>query len=598
MSTRRLFLPTIPITFFVLLFGLSAYLGSGVTYDPALVGDSLLAVMLSVVLFVVVAYLIRSRYIARYIALIFIQLATVFALLFISQFQYQNYPEMSGFIGRLGNATSFLPNLSLGYLHPNAVATILEVVLPMALAFAFARRRIIVRLAGGVASLILLYAIFLTYSRGAYVGLAGAFLALLIALVLSRIPRPAAYTAVAVAILAALGVVLVLFQLNPAQPLPILNRAVDPRLVLYHNSLYLARDYAVTGIGMGSTFAAAYSRYTLLIQPLFVEYASNLLLSIWLNQGLLGLIAFLGIIFTFYRFVVHIIRHTQPSIMFHGLWLGVTATLIHGLFDARQYTESSLVMPIFFIAMGLAVAYGQIALHEEAAWLSIRRWARDGLVYQVPLLVVLFTLFLIFGASLTATWYTNQGALEEIRSDFAPRLTDPQRRMLDDSAVKWYEEALKTQPDYAPANRRLGNLYVAREQFEQAVPFLERAYAGEPTYPAAIKGLGLAYVWVGRTQEAAEVLKGLPNPEDMSNELYTWGYFRSSDEEQKPLLAAYAWEAAEYMGSAGNIDVWMQIADFYRQANVLDRARAAYEHVLEVDPNYQAAVDALAALDA
>lgn len=598
MSTRRLFLPTVPITFFVLLFGLSAYLGSGITYDPALVGDSLSAVLLSVVLFVLVAYLVRGRYVARYLSLILIQLGTVFALLFISQFQFQNYPEMSDFIRRLGDATSILPNLHLGYLHPNAAATILEVVLPMAVAFALARRGIIVRVVGGLVSLIVLYAIFLTYSRGAYVGLVGAFLALLAALLLSRLPRPVAYTTVGIGVLVALAGVIFLFQLNPAQPLPILNRAVDPRLVLYHNSLYLARDYAVTGIGMGSTFAAAYSRYTLLIQPLFVEYASNLLLSIWLNQGLLGLLAFLGVIFMFYRYVAHIIRNAQPSIMFHGLWVGVTATLIHGLFDARQYTESALVMPVLFIAMGLAVAYGQIALRDEAVWLSIRRWLRGGLKYQVPVLVVLFIVLLIFSSSLTATWYTNQGAMEEIRADFAPRLTGPQRRMLDDAAIKWYEEALKTQVDYAPANRRLGNLYVDREQFEQAVPFLERAYAGEPTYPAAIKGLGLAYVWVGRTQEAADILKQMPSTEDMSNELYTWGYFRSGEEQQQPLLAAYAWETAEYMGSAGNIDVWMQIADFYQQADVLDRARAAYEHVLALDSNYQAALDGLTALDA
>jgi hypothetical protein len=41
----------------------------------------------------------------------------------------------------------------------------------------------------------------------------------------------------------------------------------------------------------------------------------------------------------------------------------------------------------------------------------------------------------------------------------------------------------------------------------------------------------------------------------------------------------------------------MQIADFYRQADEPDRARAAYTHVLELDPNYQAALDGVSALD-
>ena len=598
MSTRRSFLPTLPITFFVLLFGFSAYLGTTTTYDPKLIGDSLLAVFISVGVYLIAAYLIRTRYIAHYTALILMELCVGFALLFISQFRYQDYPEMPGFIQSLGNATSFLPDLSLGYLHPNAVATVLEVVFPMAVAFAFARRQTAYWVAGGAMALILLYAIFLTYSRGAFVGLAGALFVLGGAFILSRLPRPLTWAAAGFGVIIAIIVVVALFNLNPAQPLPILNRAVDPRLTLYHNSLYLARDYAFTGIGIGNTFAKVYSRYSLLILPLFVSYPSNLLLSVWLNQGLLGLVAFLGLIVTYYRYVAHIIRHAKPSIMFHGLWLGVTASLVHGLFDARQYTENPLVMPVWFIAIGLTIAYGQVALKEEGIWLSIRHWLRQGLLfYAAPILVVGGIAFLALQTSLTAAWYTNQGAQDETRADFAPNLTDPQRRLLTDSAANWYSKALETSPDYAPANRRLGNLHVAHDEYEAAVPLLEQAYAAEPTNPAAIKGLGLAYVWVGRTQDAAQVLKGLPNIDDMANELYTWGYFRSSDAQHQPLLAAYAWEAAEYMGDAGNVDVWMLIAGMYEQANVVDREKAAYEHVLDIDPNNKAAREALAKLN-
>jgi O-antigen ligase len=598
MSTRRSFLLTLPITFFVLLFGLSAYLGSTTTYDPTLVGDSLLAVLISVVVYLVAAYLIRTRYIAHYTSLILMQLCVGFALLFISQFRYQNYPEMAGFIQSLGNATSFLPDLSLGYLHPNAVATILEVAFPMALAFAVARRRAAYWIAGGIMALILLYTIFLTSSRGAYVGLVGALFALGMAFVLRRLPRLAGWAAAGIGVIIAIVVVVALFNLNPAQPLPILNRAVDPRLTLYHNSLYLARDYAFTGIGVGNTFAKIYSRYSLLILPLFISYPSNLLLSIWLNQGLLGLVAFLGLIATYYHYVARILRSTQPSTMFHGLWLGVTVSLLHGLFDARQYTESPLVMPVLFIAIGLSIAYGQVALKEEGIWLSIRQWLRRGLlIYVAPILVIGGIAFLVFNTSLTAAWYTNQGAQDETRADFAPNLTEPERRLLADSAANWYSKALATNPDYAPANRRLGNLHVAHDEYEAAVPFLEQAYAAEPTNPAAIKGLGLAYVWVGRTQDAAQVLKGLPNVDDMANELYTWGYFRSSEAQHQPLLAAYAWEAAEYMGGPGNADVWMQIAGFYHQVDMVEREKAAYAHVLDIDPNNKPAREALTKLN-
>jgi tetratricopeptide (TPR) repeat protein len=390
--------------------------------------------------------------------------------------------------------------------------------------------------------------------------------------------------------------VIALVNLNPAEPLPILNRPVDPRLTLYHNSLYLGRDYAFTGIGLGSTFGNVYSRHSLLIQPLFLTYSSNLLLSVWLNQGLLGLVAFVGIVVTYYGYIAPIIRQGRPRALFHGLWLGVTASLVHGLFDARQYTESAWTMPVLFIALGLTIAYGQLTPAEESDVVSFRQWVRWPLSVAGAALVLLVVGFVSFRATITAAWQTNQGALAETRGEFAPDLSDDERAAQLDSALGGFQAALDTDPDYAPANRRLGNLLVGRESFNEAVPLLERAYAHEPTNPAAIKGLGLAYVWVGRTEEAAQVLQELPDVTDMTIELYTWGYYRSGDEQQQPLLAAYAWETAETMGGAGNIDVWMQIAAFYEQADAPERARAAYEHVIELDPNNEAAQAALAAL--
>src|SRR5262249_15453898 len=190
----------------------------------------------------------------------------------------------------------------------NAVATFLEAVLPLAIAFIFTRRTLAVQVTGGVTALILLYAIFLTYSRGAYVGLAGAAAVLVVVWILYRLPRPVAYGTSLVALIIMIDIVFALYKLAPAQPLPLLGRPVDPRLTLYHNTLYLAQDYIFTGIGLGNTFAAPYSRYSLLIQPLYVSYPSNLLLSVWMNQGLLGLTSFIGMFVAFYVYVIRTMR--------------------------------------------------------------------------------------------------------------------------------------------------------------------------------------------------------------------------------------------------------------------------------------------------
>ncbi len=62
--SRQIYI-TIPITVFVLLFALSAGLSTTFTYDPALIGDSLLAILFSVVLYLVVAYTFASTPLAR-----------------------------------------------------------------------------------------------------------------------------------------------------------------------------------------------------------------------------------------------------------------------------------------------------------------------------------------------------------------------------------------------------------------------------------------------------------------------------------------------------------------------------------------------------
>ena len=66
-----------------------------------------------------------------------------FALVFMLQFKYQNYPETPDVILRLGNATTLLPNLNLGYLHPNAAATFLEAIIPIGVVFVLAGRSLL-----------------------------------------------------------------------------------------------------------------------------------------------------------------------------------------------------------------------------------------------------------------------------------------------------------------------------------------------------------------------------------------------------------------------------------------------------------------------
>lgn len=531
-----------PLTLFVLVFALSAVLGVPPAYDAGLSWGALAAILGSAALYLLVAFLVLSPSAARAVGGALAAVGLGFALIFIVQFGYQNYPDTPGLIQRLGAATTLLPNLRLFYLHPNAVATLLEIVLPLAVALLVATRTRWLKITLAAVVIIFAYALLLTFSRGAWLGLgAVAVLALL-----SRLPRRTAVLLVIGAAIVMVGLVVVGALLEPER-LPFLRStlaAADSRLTLYRNALHLGTDYAFSGIGLGNTYGMVYSRFSLLIFVPQLTYAHNLPLAVWLGQGLLGLIALLGIGITFYLMVYRTLRFGKPDALFHGAWLAVTATAVHGLTDARQYVESPWAMPALFVTLGLAAALARLAFFNVPSTLTARHFRRR-LAFAAVFAAVLLVTALALNGTLRALWYTNRGALDETRAQLTPGLNDAAKNALNNSAEAAYQTALALDPDLPNANRRLGNLYVALERYDEAVPLLEKAAAYETQYQAALKGLGLAYVWAGRPEDAARTLGRLNNRQDMVNELWTWSNFRS--EQNQPVLARYALETAELL---------------------------------------------------
>ncbi len=577
---------SLPFDILVLVFMASAALSLLPAYDRAAGWPVLAAVLAAGGVYFAAAHLIASGRAARRFGLLLVVAALFYTLLFILLYGHQHYIETPDAVLRLGAFTTALPDLPI-FIHPNSAAAVAVGALPLALALALSSRREVAQRAlwwAGAAALG--YGLLLTFSRGAFVALA---LTLLLALLTLILPRRAALL---LALLLVAGAAAALL----ARPLlaPALEWTLS-RYDLYRNSLYLAQDYAFTGIGLGEPFALVYARYGLLIQVPFLTHPHNLPLAVWMNQGLLGLVALLALIVTFYLFVLKVTRSAAPHRLFHGAWLGVTATLLHGLFDAQQYSDHALLLlPLLFALIGLTVASGRQALHK-AYWqqseFSLRYIPRP-----LPVIALLGTLALsaFFRPQLAAAWETNLGALAETRAALTEDLSAAERFALYDEALLRYSAALKHAPGWASASRRLGNLDVTLGEFAAAVPLLEAAAAAEPDNPAAIKGLGLAYTWTGRAQDAAAVFSRLSDPAAMASELSTWGFYRR--EQGQPLLAAYAWDAMQALNSsAASADVLLLIADTYRSAGESARARQHYQRVLTLDPANAAAREALAA---
>ena len=526
-----------PLDFPLSLFLLSAWLSIGVSYDPRLSWRMLASLTIGVLLFYLVVVLGRAG-LRSVMAAGLVMAGAGLSLYICLQYRHLDFLTKVGAVSRLGELLSG-PFPPWGDWHPfsNSVATFLEGIMPVGVALAVSARRGWSRVLHGSLVSLMALALLLTVSRGAWVAL-GVCLGLGMVLRVRRGRRwLVALALLGVAAFVALSLLGGDWNL---QGVPLVGKLLawlfyrPDRVEIYRGSWYLIRDFPFTGIGLGETFSMMYSRYVLLIQVPFLNYSHHLFLEIWLEQGLLGLLAFLGLIGAFYSFVVQAPRRDA---LFTGAWLGVTAILLHGLSDARQYVDGWTFLPLF-VLLGLAVGGGVGRLEgwrgERLGGWKVGRlggWKAVGLVCVGVLIVLGLVWRPVVGMA-----YANAGAVVQARGELAPGLEDAERAELLRRASGYYQRALDFTTDNSTAWQRLGRLAMDAGRYEEAVRYLEIAWQAEPGNPATRKALGLAYVWVGRFDEAEPLLRGV---KDIVQELNVWAGWRRGRGEVELAANAY-----------------------------------------------------------
>ncbi len=73
-----------------------------------------------------------------------------------------------------------------------------------------------------------------------------------------------------------------------------------------------------------------------------------------------------------------------------------------------------------------------------------------------------------------------------------------------DAAWQWYSKAVEIQPDFAEAITNMGTLYAQRQQWEEAIAYFQKAIAIKPDLTPAQRNLARAYEKIGRGAAAAE----------------------------------------------------------------------------------------------
>lgn len=506
------------LDFPLLLFIISAFVGLVFAHDISLTGVILLYLVAGFMLYLVVSRLAKKEGVWLAIGWVTIITCAMIALFYLTQYGRLDNTEKLQVFNRLGTFLNrIFPRLDTFNFHYNSVATLLEGPLFLAAGIALNSKRLLGRYAAWFIAGFMATILVLTVSRGAW-------LAIIVTSViwLSLYWKPARY-ALAVGIgvfLIVLIFVLVKRDIFVLNQIPVINQTLAPlfirpdRFAVYRDSIYLIQDYIFTGGGIGGQFAALQSRYALIIQVPFLSYSHQLYLEIWLEQGLLGIFAFLWLISSTY-FSAWRYAAPKPKWLFESTWLGLTAIFLHGITDARPYVDQWIWLPIFILfALNKA-----IQLRRSAR--PIQNWTKP-LPYSIPLVFLLAVL--LGNGSIASLWESNIGAIQQAHSELQPGLSDTERDSLLKQSITHFQRAIVYNSKNRTAQQRMGQILMNENLFAEGVDYLEAAYQIDPNNRTTQKELGYDYAWLGKIDQSVAMLSNISEAkQEMKTYSWWWG---------------------------------------------------------------------------
>jgi len=275
---------------------------------------------------------------------------------------------------------------------------------------------------------------------------------------------------------------------------------------IWRNSLDLVGDYPLTGFGLGD-FEMTYSTYALLVHVGHTMHAHNLWLDVWLNLGLLGLLALAGMVIN----AVWVKPSPSPWRMVSLMTLGVI--LLHALVDDSIFGYGGAAIPIIFIPLGLLARSAVEPAPARSLWQPA--WA----IWIIAGIGLIIGLIIPSGRAVLAA---NLGALAQTRAELSVyhwpeiEIQDALRQtgQVDLSAAQSnYLAALQLDENNVAANRRLGQIELAQGQYDTACQRLARAWVAAPQQRATRQMLGECDALQGSTARAVELWRSVDNQE-------------------------------------------------------------------------------------
>lgn len=510
----------IPLLLPLGLFLFTGWLSIGASYDPDASWKKFWLLVGGVALYLAIAAL-ETEWTRVLVVMGLLLFCSGTVLFFVTQQDFAHDPAKLGIVNQIGIALHKLsPQFGFHIPHPNLIAGILLLGFPFGIGGtwdAFKKRSIPSALFYLLLTLWIGFGIGMTTSRGAVFAF-GVVLAMggALWLALKGAKRAGMSSNTALALLINLGLLalILFFVIGGAAAPALINKVLGstngvPRTEIFQEAFHLGQDTPFTGIGL-DTFALNYASYQLLIDVLFLPHAHNLYLQVWIEQGVLGIAAFLWWLLAFYTWVWRK-RENVNWLALAGI-VAVTLMLVHGVVDVLLYFSRAL--PLMFIPFGLAVS----ALNPASAPPSLS-WSRRTRILLAGAGVVVFAFIGLLLASrrneLLAQWDANQGATRQAQIElpqyhFSDHILRVVRANADETpAFDLFQKALVRDPNNRTANLRMGLIELDQQKFDAAVQHLEAAYHADPTNRASVKALGYAYVWTGKLDQAVRLLRGI-----------------------------------------------------------------------------------------
>ncbi|MCU0509903.1 MAG: O-antigen ligase family protein [Anaerolineae bacterium] len=512
------------------LFGLAAGLGLAVAYDANLALPKFWAMVGGIAIYGALCRAPEEAAIggrvARPAPLLFAVLPSFVAVYYLAS---ADYALVIGKLALLDPIYRLLaeaqPALPLDALNSNVAGGLIAFLLPLQIVAVWRRPAAWVLLSLSLPGLVL------SASRGAWLALVGvAALAAAWQMVDRRRLRSTG-AAAAVALAFAIGAASAVGGLSaaPATPTPSPALAALPeklpevagdnprmftglggRLTLLGHSFALAKDYAFTGLGLGG-FPLAFSSYLLLVHVGHTMHSHNLLLDMWLETGIAGVVALawlLGAALMSARAPVRAGDAGSRAWTLAAL-AAIAVMCAHGLLDDPVFGSRGVLVMLTPFAV----------LRRESVRASSPALPRPLFGWRGSAAVIIVAVAVTSVALLTpvrSQFHANLGALAQNRAELALyrwpewNIQDELRRVPAynvERALEQYRKALALEPGNATANRRLGQILLSLGDYPAAGTRLSEAYRSDYTNRATRQLYGEWLALADRPEEAATVLR-------------------------------------------------------------------------------------------